>query len=351
MAERWKFSAIIVYCFFMACFLYPLFGHWAWGGGWLSQLGNNFGLGVGYADFAGSGCVHAVGGLCAAAGAIVLGPRIGKYNRDGTANAIPGHHMPMAILGCLILGFGWFGFNPGSTFGAAGYGNLRIAIVATTTMLASAGGALAAMIYMYATVKKPDPTMVVNGFLAGLVAITAASGFVSGSVGFLIGAMAGVLVCIAVPIIDRLHIDDPVGAISVHGVNGLFGVICVGLFADGTYGAGWNATKVGDADKPLIGLFPAIMQGNVAAGLSQLTAQLIGVVTLLVWAFGVSLVFFKVQKAIMGLRVSPEDEIAGLDIPETGVLAYPAFHTAPEAGLAAIVPDYETIPSREKVTV
>jgi Amt family ammonium transporter len=351
MAERWKFSAFIVYCFFMACFLYPLFGHWAWGGGWLSQLGNNFGLGVGYADFAGSGCVHAVGGLCAAAGAIVLGPRIGKYNRDGTANAIPGHHMPMAILGCLILGFGWFGFNSGSTFGAAGNSNLRIAIVATTTMLASAGGALAAMIYMYATVKKPDPTMVVNGFLAGLVAITASSGFVSGSIGFMIGAIAGVLVCVAVPIIDRLHIDDPVGAISVHGVNGLFGVLCVGLFADGTYGAGWNATKVGEADKPLIGLFPAMMQGNAGAGLSQLMAQLVGVATLLVWAFGVSLVFFKVQKAIMGLRVSPEDEVAGLDIPETGVLAYPAFHTAPEAGLAAIAPDYEPIPVRERVTV
>jgi Amt family ammonium transporter len=338
MAERWKFSAFIVYCFFMACFLYPLFGHWAWGGGWLSQLGNNFGLGVGYADFAGSGCVHAVGGLCAAAGAIVLGPRIGKYNRDGTANAIPGHHMPMAILGCLILGFGWFGFNSGSTFGAAGNSNLRIAIVATTTMLASAGGALAAMIYMYATVKKPDPTMVVNGFLAGLVAITASSGFVSGPVGFLIGAIGGVLVCVAVPIIDRLHIDDPVGAISVHGVNGLFGVLCVGLFADGTYGAGWNATKMGEIDKPLIGLFPAMMQGNASAGLSQLTAQLIGVVTLLVWAFGVSLVFFKVQKAIMGLRVSPEDEIAGLDIPETGVLAYPAFHTAPEPGSRPLYP-------------
>jgi Amt family ammonium transporter len=153
---------------------------------------------------------------------------------------------------------------------------------------------------------------------------------------------------VAVPIIDRLHIDDPVGAISVHGVNGLFGVLCVGLFADGTYGAGWNATKVGEADKPLIGLFPAMMQGNAGAGLSQLMAQLVGVATLLVWAFGVSLVFFKVQKAIMGLRVSPEDEIAGLDIPETGVLAYPAFHTAPEAGLAAIAPDYETIPSEKR---
>jgi Amt family ammonium transporter len=155
LCERWKFSAFIVYCFFMSCILYPFFGHWAWGGGWLSQLGNTMGLGCGYVDFAGSGVVHAVGGLCGLAGAWVLGPRIGKYNRDGTSNAIPGHHIPMAILGCLILGFGWFGFNSGSTFGAAGAGNLRIGIVATTTMLASAGGALSSMVYMYMTVKSP----------------------------------------------------------------------------------------------------------------------------------------------------------------------------------------------------
>jgi Amt family ammonium transporter len=331
MAERWKFSAFIVYCFFMSCILYPLFGHWAWGGGWLSQLGNTFGLGCGYVDFAGSGVVHSVGGLCALAGAIVLGPRIGKYNKDGSANAIPGHHIPMAILGCLILGFGWFGFNPGSTFGASGFGNLRIGIVATTTMLAGAAGAITSMIYMYWTAKKPDPTMIVNGFLAGLVAITAPSGFVSGSVGMLIGGIAGVLVCLAVPFFDKLKIDDPVGAISVHGVNGMFGVLCVGLFADGTYGAGWNLTKdAAGADKPLMGLIPAILHGNAAAGMSQLMAQLVGMVTLLVWAFGFSYVFFRVQKAIMGIRVSAEDEIAGLDIPETGVLAYPSFMSEPD---------------------
>ena len=334
MCERWKFSAFIVYCFFMSCLLYPMFGHWAWGGGWLSQLGqpDHLGLGCGYVDFAGSGVVHAMGGLCALAGAMVLGPRIGKYNKDGSANAIPGHHIPMAILGCLILGFGWFGFNPGSTFGASGVGNLRIGIVATTTMLASAGGALTSMLYMYLTTKRPDPTMIVNGFLAGLVAITAPSGFVSGSVGFLIGGIAGVLVCVAVPVFDKLKIDDPVGAISVHGVNGLFGVICVGLFADGTYGAGWNTTGLtasGGADKPLLGLIPAIMQGQTSIGVGQLMAQLIGCGTLLVWAFGFSYVFFKVQDKIMGIRVSAEDEMAGLDIPETGVLAYPEFSMHP----------------------
>lgn len=333
LCERWKFSAFIVYSFFMSCILYPFFGHWAWGGGWLSQLGNTHGLGCGYVDFAGSGVVHAVGGLCGLAGAWVLGPRIGKFNKDGSANAIPGHHIPMAILGCLILGFGWFGFNPGSTFGASGAGNLRIGIVATTTMLASAGGALSSMLYMYAKTKKPDPTMVVNGFLAGLVAITAPSGFVSGSVGFLIGAIAGILVCFSVAFFDKIHIDDPVGAVSVHGVCGLFGVLCVGLFADGTYGQGWNLTTLPDkSGQQLLGLIPAIIQGKTAIGMGQLMAQLIGIITLIVWAFGFSLVFFKVQKKFMGIRVSEEDEINGLDVPETGVIAYPAFHVAPEGG-------------------
>ena len=335
MAERWKFSAFCVYCFFMSCILYPWFGHWAWGGGWLSQLGqpDHMGLGCGYVDFAGSGVVHAVGGLCALAGSMVLGPRLGRYNKDGSANPFPGHHIPMAILGAIILGFGWFGFNPGSTFGAAGFGNLRIGIVATTTMLASAGGAVSSMLYMYAKVKKPDPTMVVNGFLAGLVAITAPSGFVSGSVGFFIGAVAGVLVCLSVEFWDRRQIDDPVGAISVHGVCGLFGVLCVGLFADGTYGAGWNLTgitKNGGSDKPLLGLIPAILQGNASAGVGQLMAQLIGIVTLIIWAWGFSWVFFTIQKKVMGIRVTEAEEAEGLDLPETGVLAYPAFAGNPE---------------------
>lgn len=336
LCERWKFSAFIVYCFFMSCILYPFFGHWAWGGGWLATLGKTHGLGCGYVDFAGSGVVHAVGGLCGLAGAWVLGPRIGKFNKDGSANAIPGHHIPMAILGCLILGFGWFGFNPGSTFGASGAGNLRIGIVATTTMLASAGGALSSMLYMYMKAKKPDPTMVVNGFLAGLVAITAPSGFVSGSVGFLIGAIAGILVCASVAFFDKVHIDDPVGAISVHGVCGLFGVLCVGLFADGTYGQGWNGTMLpdGKTGQALVGLIPSMLPGGpgMAVGMGQLMAQIVGVITLLVWALGFSLVFFKLQKRFMGIRVSAEDEINGLDVPETGIIAYPAFHVAPEGG-------------------
>ena len=315
MCERWKFSAFIVYAFFMSCVLYPLFGHWAWGGGWLSQIGKNFGIGHGYVDFAGSGVVHAVGGLCALAGAMVLGPRIGKYNKDGSSNAFAGHDIPIAILGVIILGFGWFGFNPGSTFGAAGGGSLRIGIVATTTMLAGAGGAMSSMIYAYMKVKKCDVGMVCNGFLGGLVAITAPSAFVSGTVGFGIGLIAGVLICVSMEMFDKFHLDDPVGACSVHGVGGLFGVLCVGLFADGTYGSG-----IGGVDGPMKGLF-------MGGGFGQLEAQLIGCATLIVWAFGFSYIFFKAQDAIMGLRVRPEEELAGLDMPEMGILAYPTFPT------------------------
>ncbi len=314
MAERWKLSAFAIYGFFMAIILYPLFGNWAWGGGWLSQLGANFGLGHGYVDFAGSGVVHAVGGLCGLAGAIVLGPRLGKYNSDGTINPMPGHHIPMALLGTFILAFGWFGFNPGSTLGASGGGLNRISIIATATMLSSAGGALTAALYMVFTTGKPDPTMVANGMLAGLVAITAPSGFVGANAGFIIGAIAGVLVCLSVRFLDKLRIDDPVGAISVHGACGLFGVLCVGIFADGTafYGGSWNSVT---------GSVTGLLYGDWG----QFAAQVIGCLTLLVWAFGASWVFFTILDKIMGMRVSPEVELEGLDLAETGVLAYPNF--------------------------
>jgi ammonium transporter, Amt family len=314
MAERWKLKAFFIFGFFMSMILYPLFGNWAWGGGWLSQLGVNFGLGHGYVDFAGSGVVHSVGGLCALAGAIVLGPRLGKYNRDGTINPMPAHHIPMALLGAFILAFGWFGFNPGSTLGVSGGGLNRVGIVAVATMLAGAGGALSATLYMVLKTGKPDPTMIANGLLAGLVAITAPSGFVGANAGFIIGAIAGVLVCAAVAIFDKLGIDDPVGAISVHGVCGLFGVLCVGIFADGTafYGGSWNGVS-------------GSVKGLLYGDWSQFGAQVVGCVTLLVWAFGGSLVFFKILDKIMGMRVSPEVEQEGLDLDETGVLAYPYF--------------------------
>src|SRR5574337_548982 len=216
MAERWKLSAFFIYGFFISMIVYPLYANWVWGGGWLATLGKNFGFGHGLVDFAGSSVVHLVGGVTALAGAIVLGPRIGKFNKDGTPNAIPGHHIPMAMVGTFILAFGWFGFNAGSTLAGT---DLRIGVVATNTMLASAAGALVATFYMWGVYGKPDPSMVANGMLAGLVAITAPCAFVNSVSAFVIGAVAGLLVCWSVFFVERtLKVDDPVGAVSVHGV-------------------------------------------------------------------------------------------------------------------------------------
>lgn len=324
MAERWTLKSFTIYAFFMSMFLYPIFGNWAWGGGWLSQLGVNFSLGHGYADFAGSGVVHAVGGLCALAGAIALGPRIGKYNEDGSANAIPGHHIPMALLGTFILAFGWFGFNPGSTLGVSGGGLNRVGIIAVVTMIAGAGGAVTSAIYMIYRVGKPDPTMIANGLLAGLVAVTAPSGFIGATAGFIIGAIAGVLVCLSIEFWDRMKVDDPVGAISVHGVCGLWGVLALGLFADGSayYGGSWNGV-------------PGSVTGLFYGDFSQFMAQVVGCITVIIWAFGVSFAFFKALDAIVPLRVPADVEIEGLDIAETGVLAYPEF---PIYGRGAAMP-------------
>jgi len=308
MAERVKYSAIIITSFFISMFLYPLFANWVWGGGWLSSLGRLFGIGHGVVDFAGSAVVHSMGGMIALAGAIVIGPRIAKFKKDGTARAFPGHDIPMAIIGTIILFFCWFAFNAGSTLNASDF---RLAVVATNTMIAGAVGGMVAMFYMWSKFGKPDPSMTANGALAGLVAITAPCAFVDGFASLIIGLIAGILVCFAVPIVEnKFKIDDPVGAISVHGVNGLWGVIAVGLFADGTYGSGLNGVAGG-----VTGLF----YGNA----SQLVAQLIAVVVLIVWGFGVSYVFFRILDKVWGLRVKPEDELEGLDIPEMGVLAYP----------------------------
>src|SRR6266542_977653 len=305
MAERWKTTSFIAYSFFISIVIYPVFGNWVWGGVWLSQLGK-VGLGSGYVDFAGSGVVHAIGGWTGLAGAMVLGARLGKYNRDGTANPIPGHNYILGVLGCFILAFGWFGFNPGSTLGASGNGNLRIGIIAVATMIASASATITAMLYSYAVLKKVDPGYVVNGMLAGLVAITAPSGFVSPLSAFFIGAIAGVLVCWSLGFIEKvLKVDDPVGAISVHGMCGLWGQIAVGIFADGTMDYGGTVVK-----------------GLIVGDATQLVAQIIGGVVALAWAFGISYVFFKVVEAVMGMRVTPEVELAGLDIPETGTWAY-----------------------------
>jgi ammonium transporter, Amt family len=308
MAERWKWTSFVVFSFFLSMLIYPIFGNWVWGGGWLSQLGVNFGLGHGHVDFAGSSVVHLVGGIAALAGAIVIGPRIGKYAKDGTPQAIPGHNLPMAIAGTFILAFGWFGFNAGSSLAGT---DLRIAVAAVNTMLASATGALAAMFYVWMRYGKPDPSMLVNGMLAGLVAITAPCAFVSSGAAALIGAVAGVLVVWAVFFVERrLKVDDPVGAIAVHMFNGVWGVVALGLFADGTYGDGLNGV-------------PGTVRGLFYGDASQLTAEIIGVVACFAFAFPSFYLFFKLLGATIGNRVPADVEIEGLDMAEMGVLGYP----------------------------
>ena len=330
LAERWKWSSFVVYCFFMSMFAYPVFGNWVWGGGWLSQLGAQFGLGHGHVDFAGSSVVHMVGGVAALAGAIVLGPRIGKYGKDGKVNAIPGHHMPMAILGVFILAFGWFGFNAGSSLAGT---DLRISVIAVNTMLASAGGAFSSMLVAQRWFGKPDLGLMANGMLAGLVAITAPCAFVTSFGAVTIGVIAGVILVASVYFVEhKLKIDDPVGAISVHGVNGAFGVLSVGLFADGSYGAGLNGVAT-----PVIGLF-------YGGGFSQLIAQSIGTATCFIFIFASFFVYFKIADKVLGNRVSAEEEIEGLDLGEVGVLAYPDFNLRPNIALGTSTPAVTTDP-------
>ena len=320
-AERWKFSAFLASSFLMGAFTYPIYANWAWGGGWLSMLGANYGLGHGYADFAGSGVVHAVGGITALAMAIIIGPRIGKFRRDGTPNSMPGHDITLVLLGCFILAFGWFGFNPGSTLGASANGNLRISSVAVNTMLAGMTGSFGAMYYMWLRYGKPDASMTGNGLLAGLVAITAPSGFVNPMGSVIIGLVAGVLVCLSCEFVERvLKLDDVVGAISVHGTNGLWGVISVGLFADGksNYGGSW-------------GTVPGSVTGLFYGDAGQLVAQLIGVATLVGFVFTFSFAVNMILEAVWGHRVPAKVELQGLDIPEMGALGYPEFVLKPEA--------------------
>jgi Amt family ammonium transporter len=307
MAERWKFKSFIVFGFFISMFVYPIYGNWVWGGGWLSQLGINFHLGHGHVDFAGSSVVHMVGGVAALAGAIVIGPRIGKYGKDGTVNTIPAHNIPMALLGCFILAFGWFGFNPGSTLAGT---DLRISVIAVNTMLASASGTLLSTLYVKMQTGKWDPGMMANGMLAGLVAITAPCAFVNSLSAVIIGAISGILVVAWYNFQDRkLKIDDPVGAVAVHGVNGLWGILSLGLFADGKYGDGWNGV-------------PGTVKGLFYGDASQFFAELIGGVTCFVFVFTVMYIFFKICKATIGLRSNEADEVGGLDIPEMGVHGY-----------------------------
>ncbi len=315
--ERITFWAFLLCELFIGGLLYPTFACWAWGGGWLSQLGLSEHWAHGYVDFAGSSVVHGVGGFAAMALAVVLGPRLGKYGPDGKPRAFPAHNLVYVVTGTFILLFGWMGFNPGSTLGAT---DLRISIVAVNTNLAAVAGAAAALTFWYFLFGKPDVTMACNGMLAGLVAITAPCAFVSPNSSVIIGIIAGVIVCVGVLFNERvLKIDDPCGAISVHGYCGWFGAVCVGIFADGTYGAGWNgvgtASYLGKAGLGVTGL----LHGDS----KQFVVQLCGATLMAVYAFGLTFVVFKIVNSIRSMRVSRESELAGLDVPEFGMGAYP----------------------------
>jgi Amt family ammonium transporter len=308
LAERWKFSAFVIYACFMSMFVYPLYANWVWGGGWLSALGVQFGLGHGHVDFAGSSVVHMTGGVTALAGALVVGPRIGKFRKDGTIAMIQGHNLPLVVSGTFVLAFGWFGFNAGSTLAAS---EPKIAEIAVNTALASATGALTALFYVWQRLGRPDVAMACNGLLGGLVAITAPCAFVAPAAAALIGLVAGLLVSLTLsPLENWLSIDDPVGAIPVHGACGAWGAISLGLFADGSFGEGWNGVA-------------GPVRGLLFGDPRQLAAQCIGVVTNAVVVFALAYLFFRVVERAIGNRVLPEAETTGLDAMEMGSDAYP----------------------------
>lgn len=303
-AERMKITAYLAYSFVIGALIYPLYGHWIWGGGWLATLP----FGAGAKDFAGSGVVHTIGGLVGLAGAAILGPRIGKFNSDGTPNTIPGHNMVYVVLGTFILFFGWFGFNPGSTLLAT---DLRISVIAVNTFLAGTAGAVAALYYSLVKTGKADIVLACNGSLAGLVGITAPCAYVAPWAAVVIGAIAPfVMVATAALVERRLKVDDPVGAVGVHAGGGLWGLLAVGIFADGTYGG---------------------VRGLILGDVGQLIAQLIDMGTVVVWGLGTGFLLFGFLKMTMGLRASRQEESTGLDVAEHGLEAYPAA-LAPVAG-------------------
>jgi len=331
-AERWKFSAFCLYGCCIGSIMYPVFGNWVWGGGWLSQMGANWGLGHGHVDFAGSSVVHMQGGVIGLIFAWLIGPRIGKFNKDGSTNTMPPHNIPYAILGTFILAFGWFGFNPGSSLAGT---DLRIAVVATNTMLASATGCMGAVLWMWwVRTKKPDPSMACNGMLAGLVAITCPCAFVDSRGACALGLIAGILVVESVFFFDKIGIDDPVGAISVHGTNGAWGCLSVGLFGDGKYGQGWNGAhwftlpdgtyKMMDPSLAPKGAVEEGVKGLFyGGGWSQLEAEFVGVLTCFITLSLLSFFVYYVVKLILGThRVTADVELEGLDVPEMGIAGY-----------------------------
>lgn len=296
MAERMKFQAYLIYSFIISAFIYPIVGHWIWGDGWLANLG--------FSDFAGSTVVHALGGIAALVGIKMLGPRIGKYNSDGSANVISGHSIPLASLGVFILWFGWFGFNPGSTL-SVGDGSL-IGRVAINTNLAAAMGGIAAMAAVWRFFGKPDLSMAMNGALAGLVAITAPCAFIEPWAALVVGGTAGFIVVSGVVILDRLNIDDPVGAVPVHGLNGIWGTLAIGIFGQKALGLANNGLVYG-------------------GGIRQLGIQALGVVSVVTFVSVSMWIVFKLIDSIVGLRVSREEELKGLDIGEHGMESYAGF--------------------------
>jgi ammonium transporter, Amt family len=313
MSERWNWGNFCLYSAF-APFIYCVFAGWVWGGGWLAQGGVNWHLGNGACDFAGSGVVHCVGGVMALAGAIVMGPRTGKFV-GGKAVALPGHNIPWVVAGSLLLGFGWLGFNPGSTLAGT---DLRITFIYVNTVVASVIASIVSMMVYKLNAGTWDPGMMCNGFLAGLVAITAPCAFVTPIGASLIGVVAGILVVYSSTIVEKLGVDDVAGAISVHGTCGAWGVLSVGLFACGQYGAGYNGVAT-----PVIGLF-------YGGGFGQLLMQAIDLAVLVTWSFAVMYGWMKFSNLIIPIRPTAEEELKGLDATQMGVLAYPDFQPATE---------------------
>jgi ammonium transporter, Amt family len=308
LAERWRTGAFILYGLGASMLIYPVFANWAWGGGWLAQLGKNLGLGNGYVDFAGSGVVHLTGAVMSYMGILVLGPRIGRFGRDGSSRAIPAHNMPLAVLGTFILAFGWFGFNAGSTLAAT---DIRFVTVAVSAMICSAAGMVAAALYTSAIRGRVDLGMVANGMLGGLVANTASGAFLGAPASLVVGAVAGLLVVWGTEQLEHWRIDDAVGAIPVHGLCGIWGLLAVGIFADGTYGRGLNGVE-------------STVTGILYGGWQQLIAQLIGIVANVLWIAPTSYLLFRaIDRFGGGMRVKPQAEIEGLDYHELTAPAYP----------------------------
>ncbi len=320
LAERWRISSAILYGIVAAALPLACFGHWVWGGGWLAQLGQNLGLGHGFVDFAGSSVVHAAGGTIGLMGAAAIGPRLGKYARDGRPRPIAGHNLVYVVVGSLLLATGWFGLSMGPAFFTD---PSRASIIAVNDLLASAAGAAAACALVTIKFRKPDPSMVCNGLLAGLVAISGSCAFVNPTGAVLTGAVAGVLVVYAVLFFEgTIKVDDPMGALSVHGVGGVWGVLSLGFLADGSFGAGWN----GATDKSGVAGAFATLFGGPANDWGQLGAQIIGALTCLIFLGLASWLWFKVSNRFVPLRTRREDELGGLDLPEVGAECYPDFH-------------------------